>query len=110
MALKIKGGCPVKKSTFISLIALGTAIVGVLIALAAYFGKKRTALYEEMDDDFDFEDPDDIEYYSTNVDEDSECDCCTDGVDDACDCGCECGCYDDSEPCDCEDEDEDSSK
>lgn len=105
-----------KKSTLISLIALGTAIVGVLIALAAYFSKKRTALYEEMDDDFDFEDPDDIEYYSTNVEEDSECNCCTDGTDDACDCGCDCDCDcdTDAETCDCcEDEDiddEDTSK
>ena len=72
-----------KKSTFISLIALLVSAIGVLIALVAYFKRKRCAL---CDDDFEEDqllDDDDLDYYaehkessvSDDVNEEESCDC-----------------------------------
>ena len=84
-----------KKNILISLVALGTAIAGVLIALAAYqCTKKKESEFEDFEDDFTFDDPDDIEYYSTHIQDDECCDC------EDCNCGsdCEdCSCDEDSE-------------
>ena len=74
-----------KKSTWISLLALLVALAGVLIALAAYFKKKRESAELEDEEDLPF-DPlydEDTEYYEAHLDEDdqdsgescSDCDC-----------------------------------
>ena len=57
-----------KKSSFIALLALVVAAVGIAIALAAYFKNRSSYLYDD-DDDFLFDDPDDLEYYTAPVDE-----------------------------------------
>ncbi|WRS27036.1 hypothetical protein U6B65_11960 [Oscillospiraceae bacterium MB08-C2-2] len=57
-----------KKSVFISAVALFVAAVGVVIALTAYFKNKNSYLYED-DDDFLFDDPDDLEYYTSEADD-----------------------------------------
>ena len=70
-----------RKSTIISLLALGTAAVGLLVACAAYFSKKHCVVCDDMDDDFYYDDLDsDNEYFEADIDD--ECDC---GCDD-CDC------------------------
>ncbi len=61
-----------KKGTVISLIALLVSIVGLLVALIAYFKRRSCVLCDDLDDDL-------VEFY----DED-DCDC------EACDCDC-CG-------------------
>ena len=58
-----------KKHSFIALVALVVAAVGVVIALAAYFKNRSSYLYDD-DDDFLFDDPDDLEYYTAPVEED----------------------------------------
>ncbi|MGI6403487.1 MAG: hypothetical protein ACOX0K_04545 [Oscillospiraceae bacterium] len=55
-----------KKSTFLASVALFVAAVGVVIALAAYFKNRSNYLYDE-DDDFMFDDPDDLEYYTADL-------------------------------------------
>lgn len=50
-----------KKGTFIGLVALALSAIGVLIALAAYFKNKTSYLYDE--DDFLFDNPEDLDYY-----------------------------------------------
>lgn len=58
-----------KKSTLISLIALAAAIASLLIALAAYYKKKKSIFCDDFDDELlGSEDYDDIEYYSTEID------------------------------------------
>ena len=57
-----------KKHTFIALVALSVAAVGVVIALAAYFKNRSSYLYDD-DDDFLFDDPDDLEYYTSAPEE-----------------------------------------
>ncbi|MEG1448128.1 MAG: hypothetical protein RR048_01430 [Oscillospiraceae bacterium] len=80
-----------RKSTIISLIALGTAAVGLLVACAAYFSKKHCVVCDDMDDDFYYDDLDsDDEYFEADIDGEDDCDCYCDG-----DCDCEC-CDDDS--------------
>lgn len=64
-----------KRSTFLATLALFIAAVGVVIALAAYFKNRSSYLYDDEDDDFLFDDPDDLEYYSTELADD-------DGLDD----------------------------
>lgn len=59
-----------KKSTFLATIALIVAAVGVVIALAAYFKNRSSFLYDDEDDDFLFGDSDDLEYYSSDLDDD----------------------------------------
>lgn len=58
-----------KKSTFISMIALLVALAGVVIALAAYFKRKRCVLCDDFEDDLLDEDPDDLEYYAAPVED-----------------------------------------
>ncbi|HHY52986.1 MAG TPA: hypothetical protein GX499_07065 [Clostridiales bacterium] len=60
-----------KKSTFLSCVALFVAAVGVVIALAAYFKNRNSYLYDD-DDDFMFDDPDDLEYYSADLPDEEE--------------------------------------
>lgn len=65
-----------KKSTIISLAALAVAIVGVLIALAAYFSKKKESFCDELDDELMYDDLDDAEYYDAHIsEEDDYCEC-----------------------------------
>jgi len=58
-----------KKSSFWTLVALAIAAVGVIIALAAYFKNRSSYLYDD-DDDFLFDDPEDLEYYTSVPEED----------------------------------------
>ncbi len=55
-----------RKGTIISIIALLISIVGLLVALIAYFKRRSCALCDDLDDDFM------EEYYG----EDEDCDCC----------------------------------
>ena len=76
-----------KKSTLISLAALAVAVVGVLIALAAYFKKKQDTLIDDFDDDLFYDDlEEDTEYYEAHLDDDCEecCGCCCEEC-----CGCD---------------------
>lgn len=74
-----------RKSTIISLLALGTAAVGLLVACAAYFSKKHCVVCDDMDDDFYYDDLDsDNEYFEADIDDD-------------CDCGCGCDCCNDED-------------
>lgn len=67
-----------RKSTLISIIALITAIAGILIALAAYFNKKRTMFCDDFEDELLSEEPDDVEYYAAHIDDECDCGCCHD--------------------------------
>ena len=58
-----------KRNSFLTLVALAVAAVGVVIGLAAYFKNRSSYLYD--DDDFLFDDPDDLEYYPS-IEEDAE--------------------------------------
>lgn len=65
-----------KKSMFLSIIALLIAIAGAGIALAAYFSKKQCVMCDDFDD-FDDEDPipddaDDIGYFTEELDPSAE--------------------------------------
>lgn len=55
-----------KKSTWISLIALAFAVTGLIVALAAYFKKKKCVVYDDFDDSLDDSD----EYFSAHFDQD----------------------------------------
>lgn len=62
-----------KKSTFISVLALLIAAVGAVIAVLAYFGKKKCVLcddFDDFDDDFMAEEPNDIEYFASEMEAD----------------------------------------
>lgn len=73
-----------KKGTIISLLALGTAAIGLLVALAAYFSKKHCVVCDDMDDDFYYDDLDsDNEYFEADIEDDCDCDC--DCIEDAVD-------------------------
>lgn len=61
-----------KRSSFMATIALFIAAVGVVIALAAYFKNRSSYLYDDEDDDFLFDDADDLEYYSSDLDDDED--------------------------------------
>ena len=78
-----------KKSTLISLAALAVAVLGVLIALAAYFKKKHDTVVDDFEDELYYDDlEEDCEYYEAPLDEDCcDCDCCEEQC---CECGC-CG-------------------
>ena len=56
-----------KKSTLISIIALITAMAGILIALAAYFNKKRTMFCDDFEDDLLSEEPDRSEEHTSEL-------------------------------------------
>ena len=60
-----------RKGSFFGALALLVAIAGVVIALAAYFKHRSKYLYDE-DDDFMFDDPDDLEYYTSDLEDDEE--------------------------------------
>ena len=55
-----------RKSTFLALVALFVAATGVIIALAAYFKRKSSFLYDE-EEDLLFDDPEDLEYYTADL-------------------------------------------
>ena len=57
-----------KRTSFLALVALAVAAIGVVIGLAAYFKNRSSYLYD--DDDFLFDDPDDLEYYPS-IEEDA---------------------------------------
>ncbi len=62
-----------KKSTLISLFALAVAVVGVLIALAAYFKKKSDEIIDDFDDELLYDDlEDDTEYYEAHLDDEDD--------------------------------------
>lgn len=79
-----------KKSTMISLFALLVALVGVLIALAAYFSKKKESVCDDFDDELLYDDLEDSEYYEADL-EDEEYFDCGDCCDECCECD-ECCC------------------
>lgn len=56
-----------RRSGFIAAVALLVAAVGVIIALAAYFKNRSSCLLDE--EDFMFDDPDDLDYYTAEVEE-----------------------------------------
>ncbi len=56
-----------KKGYLISIVALLVALVGVVVALAAYFKRKNDAFCDEYGDDLLGSEPDDLDYYSTQV-------------------------------------------
>lgn len=58
-----------KRNSFIALVALLVAAVGVIIGLAAYFKNRSSYLYEE-DDDYLFNDPDELDYYTPDEEDD----------------------------------------
>ncbi len=55
-----------RKSTFIALLALATALIGVAITVALYFAKKREEEFEEFADEFL---DDDFDYFATHLDD-----------------------------------------
>ena len=56
-----------KKGYVISIIALLVALVGVVVALAAYFKRKSDVFCDEYGDDLLGAEGDDLDYYSTQV-------------------------------------------
>lgn len=62
-----------RKGSFVSVIALLVSIVGLLVALAAYFKNRSCSLCDDLESDL-------VEYYDN-----SDCDGC-------CDCDCDCDC------------------
>lgn len=83
-----------KKSTLISLAALAVAVLGVLIALAAYFKKKHDdTVLDDFDDELYYDDlEDDTEYYEAHLEDECE-ECCCGNCDACCEeACCDCGC------------------
>ena len=59
-----------KKSTFISILALLGAAVGAVVAFLAYFGKKKCVLcddFDDFEDDLMAEEPNDVDYYAAEM-------------------------------------------
>lgn len=59
-----------KKSTFISILALLVAAAGAVVAFLAYFSKRKCVLcddFDDFDDDLMAEDPGDVEYYAAEM-------------------------------------------
>ncbi len=89
-----------KKSTLISLAALAVAVIGVLIALAAYFKKKHDTVVDDFEDELYYDDlEEDAEYYEADLEdeccEDCAC-CCQECCEEEC-CECGCGCCEEAE-------------
>lgn len=66
-----------RKGTFISILALMVAVVGAIVAFAAYFKYRNCVLCDDFDeDDMPDDDLSDLDYYATPVhdssDEDSD--------------------------------------
>ena len=72
------------KGILISLVALAVALVGAVAALTAYFNRKKCSVCDDFEDDMMDDNPNDIEYFATDLDDGT----CSDD----CDCGCTCGC------------------
>lgn len=72
-----------RKGTIFSIIALLAALVGIGVALSAYFNKKRCVMCEDFSDDMTDENPNDIEYFATDIEDPSH-------VQESCDCTCGC--------------------
>jgi hypothetical protein len=67
---KWRCGRVMKKSTFISILALLIAAAGAVVAFLAYFSKKKCVLcddFDDFEDDMMAEDPDDAEYYAAEM-------------------------------------------
>lgn len=61
------------KGTFISIIALMVAVVGAIVAFAAYFKYRNCMLCNDYDeDDMPDDDLSDLDYYATPVADDTE--------------------------------------
>lgn len=64
-----------KKGTFLSVLALLVAAAGTVVAIVAYFSKKKCVLcddFDDFEDDLSAEDPDNVEYYAAEVDTSEE--------------------------------------
>lgn len=61
-----------KKGTFISIIALMVAIVGIVIALLTYFKRKRCVLCDGFDEDFIIDE--EYDYFETDIDDEQDLD------------------------------------
>ena len=60
-----------KKSTFISILALLIAAIGAVVAFLAYFSKRKCVLcddFDEFEEDMSGEEPGDISYYAAEMD------------------------------------------
>lgn len=69
-----------KRSTFISLLALAAALTGLIVAAAAFVYRRRDLLCDDFDDELLDAD---LDYYASQVDEATP-EQNTDAVDDAC--------------------------
>ncbi|GEM_PF-5044816 len=58
-----------KKSTFISILALATALIGVAVSAAIYIARKREQEFEEFADELL---DDEIDYFSAQVEDIAE--------------------------------------
>ena len=72
-----------KKSTFISAVALLVSFAGIMIALAAYFKNRKCVLCDDLDDDL-------VELYDLDADSGEGDACCKEGDDCCCDSECVC--------------------
>ncbi len=60
------------KGTFLATVALLIAIAGAIVAFAAYFKRRSCTLCDDFDDDMMDDDMSDLDYYATQVSEDSD--------------------------------------
>lgn len=58
------------KGTFIATVALLIAIVGAIVAFAAYFKRRNCMLCDDLDEDLSDDDVSDLDYFATQVDDD----------------------------------------
>lgn len=61
-----------RKGTFIAIIALTIAVIGAIVAFAAYFKHRRCALCDDFDEGMLDDDMSDLDYYATQVEEDDD--------------------------------------
>lgn len=59
-----------RKGTFISIIALIVAVVGIVIALLTYFKRKRCVLCDGFDEDFIIDE--EYDYFETDIDDEQD--------------------------------------
>lgn len=59
-----------RKGTFISIIALVVAVVGIVIALLTYFKRKRCVLCDGFDEDFIIDE--EYDYFETDIDDEQD--------------------------------------
>lgn len=61
-----------RKGTFIAIIALTIAVIGAIVAFAAYFKHRRCALCDDFDEGMLDDDMSDLDYYATQVEDDED--------------------------------------